>query len=544
MTQRNNSAHPHLHDHQSLQVWHRSLPAQSLCWLSSFSLLSGGLVFAQESPSPIDNIVPTVEKSSTVGSVNKVKFEQNHNTSLPEADQSQPEYSQRRSKLRQRLNKGAISQSAESVRNSQIKQEGSQQHSQPSGESTPTANVSRVRVNIETSQHVPVIRKEEKQQAQLTGPTNQSSPSAKVPQATNPLDSSHSTNSVASGKPKDYNNTLIDPNNYSSASGTHKYEAPSSVVITDRSSGCRTILGQGQGVSNSPCVQSSHQPLADSTTKLQKREPSWIRRSQIAHSVNVTSDQRVATSATNITRPTRIASGGVTKSDYRPNRFIPNNFITPTTTVSSTPVAPVGGALPPPVTADNVAPRPSTVAYNIPLASTLPQIAYSGIVGRLADGIAGLMFPLSVPAPITSLFGWRTHPITGDRRFHAGTDLGAAMGTPILAAYPGKVETADWVSGYGLTVILNHNNAQQTLYGHMSQVLVQPGQWVEQGTVIGLVGSTGNSTGPHLHFEVRQLTADGWVATDPGAQLEYALSQLVQSLQTAQASQSTTKRLN
>ena len=109
---------------------------------------------------------------------------------------------------------------------------------------------------------------------------------------------------------------------------------------------------------------------------------------------------------------------------------------------------------------------------------------------------------------------------------------------------------ADWVGGYGNTVILNHNNAQQTLYGHMSQILVQPGQWVQQGTVIGLVGSTGNSTGPHLHFEVRQLTPDGWVATDPGAQLETALSQLVHTLQTAQTPQQTesnnpaTRRLN
>jgi murein DD-endopeptidase MepM/ murein hydrolase activator NlpD len=108
------------------------------------------------------------------------------------------------------------------------------------------------------------------------------------------------------------------------------------------------------------------------------------------------------------------------------------------------------------------------------------------------------------------------------------------MGTPVLAAYSGKVESADWLGGYGMTVILNHTNAQQTLYGHMSEIFVQPGQVVSKGTVIGRVGSTGNSTGPHLHFEVRQLTPEGWVATDPGTQLEYGLSQLIHSLQTAQ----------
>jgi murein DD-endopeptidase MepM/ murein hydrolase activator NlpD len=551
MTQRNNSAHNRLHDNQSLQVWHRSLPAQSLCWLSSFSLLSGGLVFAQESP--IDNIVPTVENSSSAASVNKVKFEQNHKASTPEADQAQPDYSQRRAKLKQRLNRGEISQT---------QNEGKQQHSQASRESSqriasPETGVSsKLRVKLQATQQVPVIHK---QQAQVAAPTAPSSFSQQVPQAAKLSNNSHSVGSGTADRPKDYNNSLIDPTNYGSMSAArkYKYEAPSAVVITDRTSGCRTTLAQGQGVANSLCAKLPYQSVADSETKLQQKQPSWMRRSQIAHSVTVNSDEHVSSGETNITRSPRInasgvsnitrspriATGGVTKSDYKPNRFIPNNFITPTTTVSSTPLAPAGGALPPPLTSDNVAPRASTVAYNIPLASTLPQIAYSG-VSRLAANVTGLMFPLAVPAPITSLFGWRIHPITGDRRFHSGTDLGAAIGTPVLAAYAGKVEMADWVGGYGLTVILNHNNAQQTLYGHMSQILVQPGQWVEQGTVVGLVGSTGNSTGPHLHFEVRQLTPDGWVATDPGAQLEYALSQLVQGLQTAQASKPTSRRLN
>lgn len=151
------------------------------------------------------------------------------------------------------------------------------------------------------------------------------------------------------------------------------------------------------------------------------------------------------------------------------------------------------------------------------------------------DSNNSFIYPLSLPAPITSLFGWRIHPLTGDRRFHAGIDLGAPMGTPVLAAYAGQVAIADWLGGYGLAVVLQHNQTQQTLYGHLSEVFVQPGQWVDQGTAIGKVGSTGNSTGPHLHFEWRHMTAEGWVATDPGTQLQYALSQMMQALQTAQS---------
>ncbi len=158
--------------------------------------------------------------------------------------------------------------------------------------------------------------------------------------------------------------------------------------------------------------------------------------------------------------------------------------------------------------------------------------------GRLGNGNISLIFPLSIPAPITSLFGWRTHPITGDRRLHAGVDLGAPLGTPVLAAYAGRVVLADFLGGYGLAIVLEHNQGtQQTLYGHLSEIFVKPGETIKQGMTIGRVGSTGLSTGPHLHFEFRQQTEQGWVAMDPGAQLEYALAQLVKTLQTAQVPQ-------
>jgi murein DD-endopeptidase MepM/ murein hydrolase activator NlpD len=137
-----------------------------------------------------------------------------------------------------------------------------------------------------------------------------------------------------------------------------------------------------------------------------------------------------------------------------------------------------------------------------------------------------IVYPLSTPSPITSPFGWRTHPITGSRRFHAGVDIGAPMGAPVVAAASGTIVSAGWQGGYGKTITIQHNGIQQTLYGHLSEVFVQPGQTIERGTVIGRVGSTGNSTGPHLHFESRMSTSDGWVSVDPGTDVKYALDNL------------------
>jgi murein DD-endopeptidase MepM/ murein hydrolase activator NlpD len=144
-----------------------------------------------------------------------------------------------------------------------------------------------------------------------------------------------------------------------------------------------------------------------------------------------------------------------------------------------------------------------------------------------------LVYPLSNPAPITSPFGWRTHPITGSRRFHAGVDIGAPMGAPVVAAGSGTIVTAGWASGYGKSITIQHNGVQQTLYGHLSEIFVQPGQTIEAGTVIGRVGSTGNSTGPHLHFESRMSTSDGWIAVDPGEDVKYALANLRREIDVA-----------
>jgi murein DD-endopeptidase MepM/ murein hydrolase activator NlpD len=147
------------------------------------------------------------------------------------------------------------------------------------------------------------------------------------------------------------------------------------------------------------------------------------------------------------------------------------------------------------------------------------------------------VYPLSTPAPISSPYGWRIHPLTGNRRFHAGQDLAAPSGTPIVAVADGRVVLANWHGGYGKAVIIEHNGRLQTLYGHMSEVFVQEGQEIKQGTVIGQVGSTGASSGPHLHFETKLPTAEGWVAVDPGEDLRYALNNLEQAMRLARRPQ-------
>ncbi|MEH1798679.1 MAG: peptidoglycan DD-metalloendopeptidase family protein [Nostoc sp.] len=107
-------------------------------------------------------------------------------------------------------------------------------------------------------------------------------------------------------------------------------------------------------------------------------------------------------------------------------------------------------------------------------------------------------------APTSSPFGWRMHPILGYRRFHAGLDFAASYGSNIRAADSGTVIFAGWYGGYGRAVIIDHGKGITTLYGHTSELYVTEGQTVERGQAIGAVGSTGFSTGPHLHFEVRR----------------------------------------
>jgi murein DD-endopeptidase MepM/ murein hydrolase activator NlpD len=124
----------------------------------------------------------------------------------------------------------------------------------------------------------------------------------------------------------------------------------------------------------------------------------------------------------------------------------------------------------------------------------------AGPVHTLRNGI--LRWP--VLGRISSGFGWRIHPIFRTREFHTGIDIAAAWGTPVRAAADGIVLFTGWMRGYGMLVILDHRGGWSTTYSHLSSYGVQIGEHVQQGQVIGQIGSTGWSTGPHLFFEVRQ----------------------------------------
>ncbi len=259
-------------------------------------------------------------------------------------------------------------------------------------------------------------------------------------------------------------NSYIDTTSYSRGV-RRNYTGPNSVVLTERSTGCRTTVSRNGKLSRGIC----------GSTAL--RQPTAFRSRKASRTV------RAFRSKFQGTRANRGQNSSASQA--------------------------------------------STPKYN---RATRP-------IGRSGNGNTALLFPLSIPTTITSVFGWRIHPITGTRRMHSGTDLGAPLGTPVLAAYRGEVAIADWLRGYGLTVTLRHEEGtQESRYAHLSEIFVQSGELIEQGTVIGLVGSTGNSTGPHLHFEWRHLTNSGWVAVDAGVHLEYAMENLIRSMQLAEAS--------
>ncbi len=258
--------------------------------------------------------------------------------------------------------------------------------------------------------------------------------------------------SVSRDGTENLGSTYIDPTEYSLGA-----TPTPSVILTERSTGCSTVLEQGQVVSNSICTPST---------------------SVGTHSPNLPSVNAVRVGALSMGPDGIRLVRSLNINDY----------------------------------------------YN---RTARPQ-AFSG------NGDRQLMFPVSVPAMVSSPFGWRVHPIFGSVRMHTGTDIAAPTGTPVVATYSGRVTVADFLGGYGLTVVLRHDDRTiETLYGHLSEIFVRPGDTIEQGEVIGRVGSTGNSTGPHLHFELRKPTANGWVAVNSGDLLQDALGLVQNGLQLA-----------
>ena len=114
--------------------------------------------------------------------------------------------------------------------------------------------------------------------------------------------------------------------------------------------------------------------------------------------------------------------------------------------------------------------------------------------------------PIGNPTPsdkIISSYGYRRNPFTGrGAEYHSGIDIKGERGTPVKTTANGKVEVAGWYGGYGKCVIVKHENKLKTLYGHLSEITVREGDEIESGQVIGRLGSTGRSSGPHLHYEI------------------------------------------
>ncbi|MGX7953462.1 M23 family metallopeptidase [Tsuneonella sp. HG249] len=129
-------------------------------------------------------------------------------------------------------------------------------------------------------------------------------------------------------------------------------------------------------------------------------------------------------------------------------------------------------------------------------------------IARMSASAAGMAVPaldrLPLSGRLTSRFGMRGHPVLGGYRQHSGVDLAAPTGSPVLATADGVVTFADWRGGYGLLVSVEHGGGLQTRFGHLSRIMVRPGERISKGQLVGLVGSTGRSTGSHLHYEVRR----------------------------------------
>lgn len=131
------------------------------------------------------------------------------------------------------------------------------------------------------------------------------------------------------------------------------------------------------------------------------------------------------------------------------------------------------------------------------------QLAVPAYISMDRPVIASGVYPPLKSARVTSAFGYRENPVSGKHKFHSGYDLAAPSGSPIYAMYSGTVSVSKWDDGYGNYIIIDHSDGQQTLYAHCSKLLVSVSERVEAGQEIAKVGSTGNSTGPHLHVELR-----------------------------------------
>ncbi|WP_250544864.1 M23 family metallopeptidase [Synechococcus sp. LA31] len=152
-----------------------------------------------------------------------------------------------------------------------------------------------------------------------------------------------------------------------------------------------------------------------------------------------------------------------------------------------------------------------------------------------------LVYPLAVAAEEVDPYGWRYSDSRGAWRMHAGQDLVAPEGTPVLAMLPGHVVLVEELDGYGLTVVLDHGRGWQTLYAHLLSASVQQGDFLPAATPLGQLGQSGRASGPHLHVELRRRDGDRMLALDPTPLIDQATRLLPVAPPPLQQAQGTTK---
>lgn len=157
---------------------------------------------------------------------------------------------------------------------------------------------------------------------------------------------------------------------------------------------------------------------------------------------------------------------------------------------------------------------PQLVPGQVAVADVRPPDSLGPAARLVTPAAPRLAYPLLRPAESMDPWGWRYSERRAAWRMHTGVDLAADEGTPVLAALAGQVLLVEPISGYGITVLLDHGDGWQTLYAHLQGAVVAPGQELEQGETLGAVGMTGAASGPHLHFELRHQGAD-LLALDP-----------------------------
>lgn len=183
--------------------------------------------------------------------------------------------------------------------------------------------------------------------------------------------------------------------------------------------------------------------------------------------------------------------------------------------VRQPPVAPPARVTPTPAPTATRPERPALVPREVPVGDLALQGGASGAGEPAAGPPPPLHYPLAVAATEQDPWGWRFSQARGAWRMHTGLDLIVPGGTAVLAVRAGRVQRVDEISGYGLTVLIDHGGGWSSLYAHLRQASVAEGDSVGTGQPIGEVGQSGNASTPHLHLELRQRQPRGLVAVDP-----------------------------